>query len=173
MHCFASLKVTTFNCQSYSVKSKAEICIALSTCSLMQARFNGCCVIFVLCKCCTDCRHMTFERRWRRMVHFSLICDLVWMLNIPHPLVYCSFNTITVIYLEDLGYATDSAVTNRLDLSLPQSSQKELTSQKEGSRKMTIPYTTIKEVFSFDDDDKRSEGWRLFQELDSTPSLEI
>lgn len=67
-----------------------------------------------------------------------------------------------------------TAITNhRLDLSMPQSSQKELTSQRGGSLKMTIPYTTIKEVFSFDDNDKRNVGWRLLEELDSHPSLEI
>ncbi len=98
---------------------------------------------------------------------------MIWKLSKPLPLVFCSFNTIAVIYLEGLGYVTDSVVTNRLDLSLPQSSQKELTSQRGGSLKMSIPYTTIKEVFSFDDNDKRNVGWWLLEELDSHPSLGI
>lgn len=66
--------------------------------------------------------------------------------------------------MTDCGY--------RLDLSSPPSSQKELTSHRGGSLKMSIPYTTIKEAFSFDDNDKGSEGWRLLEELDSHPSLE-
>ena len=34
---------------------------------------------------------------------------------------------------------------------------------------MTIPYTTMKEVFSFDDDDKRSKAQRLVEEFNSHP----
>lgn len=89
-----------------------------------------------------------------------------------HLLPWCSaFLVHQLIYLEGLGYATDSSLTNHLDLSLPQFSQTELTSQREGRLKMTIPHTIIKEVFAFDDNDKRSRGWRLFGELQSQPSL--
>lgn len=57
---------------------------------------------------------------------------MVWKVNLPLPLVFCSFNTITLIYLQVLGFVTDSAVRNHLDLSLPPSSQTELTSQMGG-----------------------------------------
>lgn len=39
--------------------------------------------------------------------------------------------------------------------------QTALTYEQTGSPKITIPHTIMKEMFSFDDHDKSSDGWRL------------
>lgn len=103
---------------------------------------------------------------WRE----SLICDLVWKINVPVPLVFCSFNTITLFYLQVLGFVTDSAVTNHLDLSLPPSSQTELTFQTGGSLKKRLLHTLpFKSSFLL----MITIRGETVEEVDSCPSLEI
>ena len=111
-----------------------------------------------------------FEGLMQWMMCTTCATSLVWKLNINLSLLFFSLNTITVIYVQGLVSATDSAVANRLDLSLPQFSQKALTSQK-GSLKMAFPLATIKVVFSFDYYDKRSEGLESVQGLGLTPLI--